>query len=115
MLELRLITIFFACTAFLVVNGIIIVNSSGTAESTPRVFILLPVWENTSDIEFIVRECIYKAAEEYDHIVILLWNFGADRDTVRIFEKLMESSCNYFILDNKGGSSGTDGIQPNMN
>ena len=102
MLEIRLIMIFFACTAFLVISGIILVNSSDSAESDPRIFILLPVGKNTSDIEFIVREYIYKTAAEYPGTLILLYDFGADRDTVRIFEKLMQSSCNYLILENSG-------------
>lgn len=101
MLEMQLIAIFFACTAFLVISGVIIVNSANPAEIDPRVLILLPVGKNTSDIEFIVRECIYKAAGEYPQPLILLCDFGAEEDTVRIFEKLMESSCNYFILDSR--------------
>ena len=102
MLEIKLIAIFFACTTFLVISGVVIVNSTDYSESDPRVFILLPVGKNTSDIEFIVRECIYKAACEYPQPLILLCDFGADEDTVRIFEKLMQSSCNYFIMENSG-------------
>ena len=102
MLEMQLITIFFACTAFLIISGIIIVNSSYPSENSPQVFILLPVGKNTSDIEFIVRECVYKAAEEFPGTLILLYDLGADKDTVQIFEKLMQSSCNYFILDSRG-------------
>ena len=102
MLEIQLTAIFFACTAFLVISGIILVNSSDSSESTPQVYILLPVGKNTSDIEFIVRQCIYKAAEEYSDIMILLCDFGAEGETIRIFEKLMESSCNYCIVDSRG-------------
>ena len=99
MLEVKLIAIFFVCTAFLIISGIIIVRSAGKAENSPRIFMILPVGKNTSDIEFIVRDYIYKAAGKYPETMILFCDLGADKDTVYIFEKLMEFSCNYFIMD----------------
>ena len=99
MLEIQLIVIFFACTLFLVVSSISVVRASDNAESSPRIYMVLPVGKNTSDIEFIVRDYIYKAAGKYPETMILLCDFGADKDTVYIFEKLMQFSCNYFIVD----------------
>ena len=99
MIEMQLIAIFFACAVFITVSGIIIINSAEACEHPPRVFIILPVNEETSDIEFIIRSYIYAASEQYPEAAVMLWDNGADRDTVRIFETLMEGFCRYFIID----------------
>lgn len=98
MLEIRLIVIFAVCAALLTVSGIIIAGSRDDGKA-PHVFLVLPVTENTQDIEFLVRECVYKAAELYPQTVVLLCDYGADKDTIRVFEKLMRFSCKYYILD----------------
>lgn len=99
MLEIRLIAVFVMCTAFLAVSGFIIVKSAGKAENKPRIFIMLPVSENTADIEFLVRTCVYKAAEQYPEAVVLLCDYGAEEDTVYIFERLMRNSCKYYVIN----------------
>ena len=101
MVGIQLIAIFFACTFFLIVSGLIIINSEGSCGYPPRVFIILPVNENTSDIEFIVRSCVYAAAGQYPEAAILLCDQGADADTLRIFEKLMDGFCRYCIINQK--------------
>ena len=101
MIEIQLIVIFFACTIFLTVNGLIIINSEDTSDDPPRVFIILPVNKETSDIEFIVRSYVYMAAEQYPEALVMLCDRGADKDTIRIFEKLMDGFCRYCIINQK--------------
>ena len=101
MIEMQLIIIFFACTIFLTVSGLIIINSENMSDDPPRVFIILPVNKDTSDIEFIVRSCVYAAAMQHPESVVMLWDQGADADTLRIFEKLMDGFCRYCIIDQK--------------
>ena len=93
-----MIAVFVTCAAILVVNGIYAVRSSESSGSLPKIYFILPVRENTSDIEFIVRTYIYKAAEQYPETVIIFYNMGAEEDTVKIFERLMEFSCRYYIV-----------------
>lgn len=99
MLEIRLIAIFALCAAFLTVSGIIAVSAAGKAELSPRIFIVLPVSKATSDIEFLVRSCVYKAAEQYPEAVVLMCDHGAGEDTVCIFERLMRRSCKYYVIN----------------
>ena len=99
MQEIRLIAVFLTCAAILVINGIYAVRSSGSPGSLPRIYFIVPVQEDTSDIEFIVRQYIYKAAEQYPEIVIIFYDLGASKDTIRIFEQLMEFSCDYYIVN----------------
>ena len=98
MIGIQLAAIFFACTVFLVVSGLIIINSADTSGYPPRVFIILPVNEKTSDIEFIVRSYVYTVSEQYPEAAVMLCDCGADKDTVRIFEKLMDGFCSYCII-----------------
>lgn len=99
MIEIQLIAIFFACTIFLTVSGLIIINSKNTSDSPPDIFIILPVNKETTDIEFIVRSCIYTAVGQYPDPVVMLCDQGAEQDTILIFEKLMDGVCRYCIID----------------
>ena len=101
MIEMQLIVIFFVCTIFLTISGLIIINSENMSGDPPRVFIILPVNKETSDIEFIIRSCVYAAAMQHPEAVVMLCDHGADKDTVRIFEKLMDGFCRYCIIDQK--------------
>ena len=98
MVGMQLIVIFFACAVFLAVSGLIIINQTDTSGYPPRVFIILPVNEKTSDIEFIVRSYVYAVSEQYPESAIMLCDNGADRDTIRVFEKLMDGFCRYCII-----------------
>ena len=101
MVGIQLIAIFFACTAFIIVSGLIIINQTEACGYPPRVFIILPVNEKTSDIEFIIRSCVYAASEQYPEAIVMLCDQGADKDTVRIFEKLMDGFGRYYIINQK--------------
>ena len=101
MLEMHLTAVFLGCVLFLLAMGVYAVKTAGGTEGSPGIIILLPVGKDTSDIEFVVRECVYKAAEEYPETVTLLCDLGADEDTLRIFEKLMQFSCSYYIVDHR--------------
>ncbi len=94
-----MIAVFLTCAAILVINGIYAVRSSERSGHLPRIYFVLPVRENTCDIEFMVRQYIYKAAEEYPETVIIVYNMGAGKDTLEIFERLMEYSCQYYIVE----------------
>ncbi|MCH5194019.1 MAG: hypothetical protein J1F11_08670 [Oscillospiraceae bacterium] len=98
MIEIQLTAIFFACAVFLTVSGLIIIHSENMSDDPPRVFIILPVNKDTSDIEFIVRSCVYPAAGQHPESVVMLCDQGADKDTLRIFEKLMNGFCRYCII-----------------
>ncbi|MDE6132718.1 MAG: hypothetical protein K2G04_05015 [Oscillospiraceae bacterium] len=99
MIEIKLLTIFVLCTVFLTVSGIIIVRLAGKNGSDPRIFIMLPVSKSTTDIEFLVRNCIYRAAEQYPETAVILCNYGAEDETIYIFEKLMKNFCRYYVAD----------------
>lgn len=101
MIEIHLIMTFLISTVFLAVSGLIIINSENMSGDPPRVFIILPVNKETSDIEFIVRSCVYAAAGQHPEAVVMLCDQGADADTLRIFEKLMDGFCRYCIIDQK--------------
>ncbi len=94
-----MIAVFVSCAAILVINGIYAVRSSDISGSMPRIYFILPVQENTSDIEFIVRQYVYKAAEQYPETVIIFYDMGAKKDTVEVFRRLMECSCRYYIVN----------------
>lgn len=114
MLEIKLLTIFALCTAFLTVSGIIIVKYAEKNKSDPRIFIMLPVSKSTSDIEFLVRRCIYKAAEQYPETAVILCNYGADDETIYIFEKLMSGFCKYYVADAENSEENVCKIINNM-
>lgn len=99
MLEIKLLAIFTLCAAFLTVSGIIIVRYAEKNSGNARIFIMLPVSKSTSDIEFLVRNCIYKAAEQYPETAVILCNYGADEETIYIFERLMRDFGKYYVAD----------------
>lgn len=114
MIEIKLLTIFALCTAFLLVSGIIIVRYAGSSEIVPRIFIVLPVSKSTTDIEFLVRNCIYKAAEQYPEAAVILCNYGADNETIYIFERLMRDFCKYYVADAQNSEENVCKIINNM-
>lgn len=114
MLEIKLLTIFVLCTVFLTVIGIIIVKCAEKNKNDPRIFIMLPVSKSTSDIEFLVRGCIYKAAVQYPETAVILCNYGADDETIYIFEKLMRDFCKYYVADAENSEESVCKIINNM-
>ena len=100
MAEINIIAVFFSCAAILVIGGVYAVKTSEKQTAEPRIYFILPINGNTSDIEFIVRQYIYKTVGQYPAAVIILYDMGADNDTVRIFEQLMDSVCDYKIVNN---------------
>ena len=95
MAEINIIAVFFSCAAILVIGGIYAVKTSEKQAAEPRIYFVLPINDNTSDIEFIVRQYIYKTVGQYP-----AYDMGANNDTVRIFELLMDSVCDYKIVNN---------------
>lgn len=104
MIELQLLAIFVLCTAVLVIFGITAVKRAEKNAGEPRIFIMLPVSKNFQDVEFIVRTCIYKAAEQYPEAVVILCNYGAEEEIICIFEKLMEKICKYYVADGENSA-----------
>ena len=97
MLEIRLIALFAISVTVIFINGVILIKSCHTYKSSCK--LLVPVTNKTEDIELIVRTLVYKLADEYPEATVLLINFNADSEKIRIFEKLMEHSCNYTIIN----------------
>ena len=97
MLEIRLIALFAISAAVILINGIILIKTCHTRKN--NFFLILPVTNETEDIELVVRKLVYKVADEYPEVTVLLINFNADEEKIRIFEKLMEHSCGYTIIN----------------
>ena len=99
MLETKLLLLFGICLAVVLINGFVIVKfySNGNRETVP--VIIVPLTPNMETPEFIVRNCIYKIAEKCPETIVAAVNFGAGDETVHIFEKLMEHSCRYEIIN----------------
>ncbi len=97
MLEIRLITLFAISATVILINGVILVKSCRTYKSSCK--LIIPITKETEDIELIVRTLVYKLADECPEASVVLINFNADSEKIRIFEKLMEHSCNYTIIN----------------
>lgn len=97
MLEIRLIALFAISVAVILINGVILIKSCHTYKSNCK--LIVPISNETEDIELIVRTLVYKLADECPEATVLLINFNADSEKIRIFEKLMEHSCNYIIIN----------------
>ena len=101
MLEIKLIAIFAICTACLLVYGIIIVKSVCKAGNKFKICIMLPAGKDTADIEFMVRSFVYRAAEQYPEAVAVLYDMGAEEETICIFERLMQYKCRYYVVNSQ--------------
>lgn len=99
MLEIKLLLLFGICLAAVLINGLVIVKfyASGNREAVPVV--VVPLTRNMETPEFIVRNCVYKIAERCPETIVAAVNFDADRESLNIFEKLMEHSCRYELID----------------
>lgn len=99
MLETKLLLLFGICLAAVLINGLVIVKfyKAGSREAVPVV--VVPLTKNMETPEFIVRKCVYRIAERCPETIVAVVNFGADSETLNIFEKLMEHSCRYEIID----------------
>lgn len=99
MLETKLLLLFGICLAAVLINGLVIVKfyKAGSREAVPVV--VVPLTKNMETPEFIVRNCVYRIAERCPETIVAVVNFGADSETLNIFEKLMEHSCRYEIID----------------
>ncbi|MBP1561673.1 MAG: hypothetical protein J6C96_10615 [Oscillospiraceae bacterium] len=100
MLEIRLLLIFFACAALILINGAIGVKLAKTA-SFGKITVLIPITADTADVELIIRSCVYKLAEQSSGIEVIFCNFGADKETLLILERLMQKSCKYSIVSSE--------------
>ena len=97
MLEIRLIALLAISVAVIFINGVILIKSCHTYKSNCK--LIISVTNETEDIELIVRTLVYKLADECPEATVLLINFNADNEKIRIFEKLMERSCKYTIIN----------------
>lgn len=114
MLEIKLLTIFVLCILFLAAVGVIAVKSAEKSAGSPKIIIMLPVNANTQDVEFVVRNYIYKTAEQYPETAVILCNYGAEEETVRIFEKLMDGVGKYYVTDVQNSEENVCKIISNM-
>ncbi|MDE6598780.1 MAG: hypothetical protein K2K34_01710 [Oscillospiraceae bacterium] len=114
MLEIRLLALFAVCLAAVLINGFVIVKfySGGNRENIP--LIIVPLTPNMDTPEFIVRNCVYRIAERCPETIAAAVDFGADDETLRIFEKLMKRSCRYEIIDSEECPEKIFGILENM-
>lgn len=114
MLEIRLLLLFGICLAAVLINGLVIVKFcfSGVRETVP--IVVVPLTEDMETPEFIVRNLVYRIAERCPEAVVAAVNLGADSETLRIFEKLMERSCRYEIIDAEECSENICKILENM-
>ncbi len=112
MLEIRLISLFAISAAVILINGVILINSCYTYKRNCK--LIVPVTSETEDIELIVRTLVYKLADECPEVTVLLINFNADNEKIRIFEKLMEHSCNYTIINYEKSSENVCNIVESM-
>lgn len=99
MLEVKLIAVFVLCTAFLVLFGVMAARSAENVRKSPRIFIMLPAGENAADVEFLVRSCVYGTVERYPEAVVMLCVSSDEKETIYIFERLMEDRCKYYIIN----------------
>lgn len=112
MLEIRLIALFAISVALIFINGIILVKSCNTYKSSCK--LIIPITNETEDIELIVRTLVYKFADECPEASVVLINFNADGEKIRIFEKLMEHSCKYTIINYEKSSENVCNIIESM-
>lgn len=99
MLEIRLIAIFILCVMFLFICGKAAAVSAENDRKSPRIFIMLPAGEKAADVEFLVRSCVFGTVERYPGAVVLLCVRGDEKETIYIFERLMENRCKYYIIN----------------
>lgn len=114
MLEIKLIAVFVVCTAFLFVYGTVAVRAVCKAEHKLKICIMLPVGADTADIEFLVRNCVYRAAEEYPEAVAVLYNMGAEEETIHIFKRLMQNKCRYYVVNSQDSKENVCKITDNV-
>lgn len=112
MLEIRLVTLLAISAAVIFINGVIFIKFCHTYKSKCK--LIIPITNKTEDIELIVRTIVYKLADEYPEATVLLINFNADSEKIRIFEKLMENSCDYTIINSEKSSENICKIIDNM-
>ncbi len=112
MLEIYLIILFVVSFLVILVNWIIVANSCCTGKSA--CILILPVTNETEDIELIVRKTVYKVAESYPEITVALINYNADNEKILIFKKLMENFCKYTIINSEKSSENICNIIENV-
>lgn len=112
MLEIRLIALFVISAAVILINGVILIKSCRTYKSICK--LIIPVTNETEDIELIVRTLVYKLADECPEATVVLININADSEKICIFEKLMERSCNYTIINCEKSSENVCNIVESM-
>lgn len=112
MLEIQLIALFTISATVILFNGLILIKSCHTYKSSCK--LIIPITNETEDIELIVRTLVYKLADECPEASVLLINFNADSEKIRIFEKLMEHSCNYTIINCEKSSENVCNIEESV-
>lgn len=114
MLETKLLMLFGICLAAVLINGFVIVKfyAQGNRGAVPVV--VIPLTKGMETPEFIVRNCVYRIAERCPETIVAAVNFGADSETLNIFEKLMRHSCRYEIIDSEVCSENICKILGNM-
>lgn len=99
MLEVQLFLIFCVCFLIILINGIITAKSVDCYEKNGRTILIISVSKDSENLEYIIRNCIYKIAEGHLETMVILINFSNAHEQVYIFEKMMKNLCEYKIIN----------------
>lgn len=114
MLEYKLLLLFGVCAAFILLSGLVIVIFYRGAEKAVGPIITITLLPEMENLEFIVRNCVYPLAEKCPEAMAAAIDLGADSETIHIFERLMEHSCRYEIIDSEECSENICKIMKDM-
>lgn len=114
MLEYQLLLLFGVCAAVVLISGFIIVKFYRGAEKPCCPVIAIPLTPDKANVEFIVRNCVYPVADKCPEALVMVIDFGAEIETIRVFEKLMYKSCRYEIINSEECSENICKIMKDM-
>lgn len=100
MADTLLLILLIFCIVVAVIFLLPVIFEKDIPESSKKC-IVIPIDKDTENIELIARDIALKAAQYYDNITIILLDFGASKEQLIIFDKIIDGSAEYKVISAK--------------
>jgi hypothetical protein len=92
----ELLLILAGCILFAVFEAVIILRRKECVCQNSVVFV--PVTKNTDNLEYIIRELLYKIMQSCICVTIIICDYGADRETLEICKRMIRENSNFYLV-----------------
>lgn len=95
-MEKELLFILVGCILFAVCEAVFILFKKEYVSYNSVFFV--PITKNTDNLEYIIRELLYKIMQSCITVTIIMCDYGADTETLEICDRMIRENSNFCLV-----------------